>query len=231
MKIGFVIPVLNNFQGAIELVQSIKSPYENKIYIQDQWRNQLPLSAAWNNGIDQALRDECEYIFVLNDDVILGPNSAENLIKEFEHIDGVVLASCNNIHDELPDPLSLLTTYQEYQEGLVSDHPNYSCFMVRKDFFDKVGRFDENFNPAWWEDNDSHYRIKLLGYRAICTTASNCVHFGGVTTKLIGNPESGKSENYYRNKWGSTRRNGDEEFKTPYNDPNLTPKDWRPNYA
>ena len=35
-----------------------------------------------------------------------------------------------------------------------------------------------------------------------------------------------KSQQYYEKKWGSTNRNLIERYKNPYNDTNLTPKDW-----
>lgn len=229
MKVGLVVPVLNNFQGACELLASITTDYPWTPYVMPQWRAQVPLAAAWNNGIDQALEDDCEYVLVSNDDVMLAPYSIDALVAELERLrsEGVVLVSANNILGQLQSPHQILDYKEPEREPMVADHPNYSCFLIGRDFFDKVGRFDTNFNPAWWEDSDSHYRIHLLGFRAVCTTAAPSVHIGGVTTRLLPNVNSGISEAYFLKKWGSTKRDLNEVWKTPYNDPNLTPRDWR----
>jgi len=233
MRVGFVIPVLNNFKGAAELIGSIKTAYEPLIYIEEQWRNKKPLAAAWNDGFERAVADGCEYIFILNDDILFAPYSVDKAISEYERLetDKVVLISCSNILSELDDPYSILKLEADDKPVDVAEHPNYSCFMVKRDFFDKVGRFDENFVPAWCEDQDSHQRIILLGYKAIITTASPCIHFGRVSTKLVGNDDSSQSVSYFTKKWGSHNPNPPQAYPTPYNNPDLTPKDWIANYG
>ena len=43
---------------------------------------------------------------------------------------------------------------------------------------------------------------------------------------MSGNINVGKGQEYYKKKWGSNNRNLIEAYKNPYNDTNLTPKDW-----
>lgn len=233
MKIGIVVPVLNNFHGFAELVESAKSENQLIWYVQPQHRNQVPLSAAWNKGVRDAIADGCEYIAILNDDILLSPKSLDNMTECFD--DETVLVSANNIHGHLDNSYDILNyTEQTKENSTSSEHPNYSCFMVKKDFFDKVGTFDENFNPAWYEDNDSHKRIMLCGYKAITTTYASCVHYGSVTSLLLP-PEkrdSGTSQAYYIRKWGGlpyshpVPDDAKETFTHPYNDETLTAKDW-----
>lgn len=237
-KLGFVIPCLINFKGCVELIASIKTEYPFEIYLEEQWRANKPLAKAWNDGFDRAVAGGCEFVFILNDDILFDQNAVDNLVREMIRLDNnndrVVLVSSNNIIGELSDPYHVLAHTQEYAiPPNISDHPNYSCFMVRKDFMDKVGRFDENFVPAWFEDNDSHRRIELLGYRAICTTASSCVHFGGVSTAMISNPSSEKSRQYYVKKWGDLPEGhgGREIYEHPYNNPELSAKEWIAHYG
>jgi len=46
-KVGLVIPILNNFDQAVDLIYSAKTKEnELKVYIQPQYRYQLPLSQA-----------------------------------------------------------------------------------------------------------------------------------------------------------------------------------------
>lgn len=231
MTIGIVIPVLNNFEQAQNLVNSLDNR-GYKIYIQHQYKSQVSLAAAWNNGISQAITDKCDYIAILNDDILLAPNCLERMAFMFSELEpNVILVSANNIFSNFENPKDILQ-YSEPENDITNatDHPNYACFMVKRDFFDKHGKFDENFWPAWWEDNDSHYRIHLLGLRAICTTYASCIHYGGQTIKNDpGRAISGISEQYFEDKWGSKNRDMKEKFITPYNDPKLTPRDWHPN--
>jgi GT2 family glycosyltransferase len=234
MKIGLVIPILNNFRQAVDLIYSIKSDAEVKIFIQPQYRKQVSLAAAWNNGIQQSIDAGCEYIAIFNDDILLQPYGLDRFVEAFHYLpENVILVSANNIYGQLSDPTYIFeyggTAREEPFNAL--DHPNYSCFMVKKDFFERIGRFDENFYPAWWEDNDSHYRIHLLGLRAICTTYISCVHYGNQTLKNGYEASSKLSEDYFENKWGSKNRDMNEKFKIPYNNPELTPKDWFPGFA
>ena len=234
--VAIIIPVLNNFKGATEFIESIKSKLTYKIYIIDQFRHiDRPLAEAWNMGFDRAIADGCKYMFICNDDILFNPTSIDNAVKEYERLkdDKVVLVSLNNVFGEYVDKINeFLNWEQEYNAPEeVADHPNYSAFLVGTDFFDKVGRFDENFKPAWFEDNDSHRRIELLGYRAICTVTASCIHYGGMTTAMLP-PErksSERSSQYYVQKWGGLYNGA--TYPTPYNDPTLTPKDWRENYG
>lgn len=236
-RIGIVVPVLNNFRGFAELVESAKSSHELKWYIQPQHRAQVPLSAAWNKGFRDAVADKCDYVAIINDDIILSPDTLNNLAASFDVLPReTVLISANNIYGHLANPYDILTYQEQSLDDMTySESPNYSCFMVKKDFFDKVGSFDENFNPAWYEDNDSHKRILELGYKAAVTTYASCVHYGSVTSSLLP-PEkrdSSTSRNYYISKWGGlpyshpVDESQKETYHTPYNDPELSPKEWR----
>lgn len=236
LKVGIVVPVLNNFKGFTELVESAKSRHDLLWYVQPQHRAQVPLAAAWNKGFRDAVEDSCDYVAILNDDILLSPQTLDRMIVSFDRAGkDIVLVSANNLNGQLGSPYDIFNhVEQDLSDMTVSDHPNYSCFMVKWDFFDKVGSFDENFVPAWYEDNDSHRRIELLGYRAICTTYASCVHYGSVTSNQLPmeKRDSGVSQSYYVNKWGglpSSHPVSDElkeKFTTPFNNPDISPKEW-----
>lgn len=235
MKIGVVIPVLSNFTGFVDMVASIKTRHDYRIYVQPQYRAQIPLAAAWNRGSLDAFSDGCDFALVCNDDIMFSPDTIDMMVVEYKRLrksDNVIMVTPNNINGQLNSPYDILD-YKLPADTVLSfsNHPNFSCFLITNEYFKLVGTFDENFTPAWYEDNDSHRRATLLGLREITTTAAPMVHIGGVTTRQMANPDSGPSQAYYIRKWGGIPESHPfnltkEHFATPYNDPNMTPKQW-----
>lgn len=74
--VTLVIPVINNFEGLAELLNSVRYP----IYpiIIDNWRHNRGVSWAWNYGIDNAITDK---VIISNDDIIFHENTIERLIE------------------------------------------------------------------------------------------------------------------------------------------------------
>lgn len=234
-KIGIVVPVLNYFMGLPDLMISIKTKHEYQVFVQPQYIQQIPLAAAWNRGCDLAWANGCDYALVCNDDILFAPDCIDTMIEEYERLrpEGVIMVTPNNIFGQLGNSKYAILDYAAPgdQVGTVSEHPNFSCFLVTSEYFDLVGRFDEKFAPAWYEDNDSHRRATLLGLREICTTAANSVHLGGTTTRLMPNPDSGESQRHYIEKWGGMPITHPtdlpkEHYLTPYNDATKTVKEW-----
>ena len=234
MKVGLVSPILNNFDQAIDFIYSARTKEnELKIYIQPQYRFQKVVSSAWNNGVRQAVEDGCDYIIISNDDVIFAPYSIDHLVEvaNSSQEDEVVVYPRDVMpyyRDNEEDPFMITFSSPDDIFGVpFDDHQSYSCFMIKKDFFEKCGTFDENFDPTWWEDTDMKYRIHLLGLKNIESEVP-IVHLGSQSTKKLTIPlNSQKSGEYYVRKWGSANRNLSEVFTTPYNDNSLTPREWR----
>jgi len=228
MRIGLVIPILNNFDQAIDLVYSAKSKNELKIYIQPQYRYQVPLAAAWNRGIKEAISDGCEVIIVSNDDVIFAPTTVDELASAvLEMPQNCVIAYPKDVIDALDDPFDIVFDEGQTYNTVNPEDQSFSCFAIKQDFVDKCGTFDENFDPAWWEDTDMKYRVHLLGYKTIQTDIPY-VHLRHQTTKKLNQPlNSIKSGEYYVKKWGSAKKDLREAYANPYNDISLNPKDWR----
>ncbi|MDH3615898.1 MAG: flippase-like domain-containing protein [Gammaproteobacteria bacterium] len=53
------------------------------------------------------------------------------------------------------------------------------AFLVRRDVFDRVGFFDEHFNPYGWEDADFSLRASGHGYRIAYAPMAVVYHLGG----------------------------------------------------
>lgn len=86
--------------------------------------------------------------------------------------------------------------------------------------FEKVGYFDENFFPAYYEDTDYRYRAKLAGLETLTVEDTDIRHIGSASIKLTSQVAHSeffrRNQSYYLRKWGSER--GYEVFKTPFGD-------------
>ncbi|MCJ2562840.1 MAG: hypothetical protein LN417_01950, partial [Candidatus Thermoplasmatota archaeon] len=94
------------------------------------------------------------------------------------------------------------------------------CFLITQACHEKY-RFDENFVPAYHEDNDYHRRMILRGDgQQIFSVDVPFLHHGSVTinrTKKTAEewgPKFEKCRAYYVKKWGGL--SGEETFDKPF---------------
>lgn len=122
---------------------------------------QHSLAACWNNALAGLWRAGHSAALVINNDVELRPDCAR------------ILAGC-------PEPLVTGVSVDDPARlGLAGDrapgdlyaaarpHPDLSCFLIRKECTEKIGWFDEGFDPAYCEDLDYHIRMHRAGLRAV----------------------------------------------------------------
>jgi len=230
-KIGIVIPILNNFKGSVETIESVRTSHQWEPIVLPQWRRNRPLSAAWNIGISKALNErDCDYALVINDDILFAPHTIDNLVREYQNLpeDVLLLSACNvrsHVTETYGTPYGVFELPDPGVSGNFSECPDFSCFMVDNRLFPRVGQFDENFIPAYFEDNDMHTRINLLGFRAGATGSAQYYHAASQTQK----PDSfhqmfESNRDYYISKWGGMPHQ--ETYKTPFNRSDTSPKEW-----
>lgn len=99
------------------------------------------VSGSWNmlleniyNGVP-GFSEPCSYALILNDDIYLG--SQQSAVNKFIVENLITLATTTG---------------------------TWCAFILSKFIYRKVGAFDENFYPAYFEDNDYAWRLKLCGY-------------------------------------------------------------------
>lgn len=239
MKIAVVIAVyIENTDHLYFLkstLASLKSQHDLRVYIVENYVNPIIrtkldeveigttvvqnseniVSMAWNKGIVQALADGASYVLVPNADVILKSNCIDNL---------VAFAQAHPEHEMVTasEYVDLRTLEIENEDDGVADSPHFSCFLVRPSFIKNTGGFDENLKPAYREDQDLHYRMRLLGLSAVSIGKARFYHYGSRTIHTSNEPRvaemklgSGNTEAYYLRKWGGLA--GHEIFKTPFN--------------
>lgn len=180
-----------------------------------------------NFGVNDAFERGYDYAFVLNNDILLHPRSIVRLIERFEYGNehpekAVGMVTCLDVHGEMS--AEAFAQYNDADKEGCPDapHPCFSAFMVSKECWDTVGEFDEIFAPAYFEDNDYHHRMKLLGVEAIVYPPSVFYHFASKTSQEGGEPgrpvvthrSFDKNRMEYVRKWGGMP--GEEKYATPY---------------
>lgn len=103
-----------------------------------------------------------------------------------------------------------------------------SAFGVRASAIAKVGWFDENFIPSYFEDNDWDYRARLMGVH-IEKIAAMDYHYGSAVIRQsqVYARENARTfpmnQRYYVDKWGGGVDH--EVYTTPF-DKGGSPRDW-----
>jgi len=192
MKLYVVIPAINCLELTKGAIDSIQSPC--RVILIDnastdgipRWgenmhnseltygksltyvRNNSPLSVSgsWNQGIRMAFEDpECEYVMVINNDVILHPKTIPHL-QAFIDKTHYLMVTGDNIRDRMTIDtmlrMELPVPYTDFDCQEISDWraegPDFSCYMIRRETIRVIGWFDELFEGAYCEDQDYHAR-------------------------------------------------------------------------
>ena len=161
---------------------------KNSGYIFGSNKN-LGVAASWNHMLNYAFTNQFENVLVLNDDIYLGKTESEII----EFID-------NN-------RFSLATTTK-----------TWCAFILPRETFEKIGPFDENIFPAYFEDNDYAYRLKLEEIPHSCYEFLNpqiFINSGSIAKDSSLNANFEKNKNYFILKWGGEPN--EEKYLTPFN--------------
>jgi GT2 family glycosyltransferase len=149
----------------------------------------LGVSGSWNMLMDYADKVKGTHVLILNDDIYLG--------KSEEEVNTII---------RLWKPEFLCTEL------------NWCSFILSVETFKKVGNFDENFFPAYYEDNDYFRRMLLANVPIIMNPMLNPVIYRNSMT-IQKSPELNngfeKNRQYYISKWGGLPEQ--ETFATPFN--------------
>ena len=121
------------------------------------------VASAWNIGLEIAFEIRTmDYALVCNNDVVLRPDTYRVLKEQgLSFVSGIGRSDNTCLEGGLPHSGILLP-------GSWRPHPDFSCFLIRRPVWEKVGPFDEKYTPGFFEDNDYHVRMHRMGIRAGC---------------------------------------------------------------
>jgi hypothetical protein len=185
---------------------------------------------GWNCGIVEALKVHADFVLVIANDVTVDDGFLEELVT-FGMEASPKVAIWSGIARNLYKP-----TFGRKEEGIC----DFSAFMVRPQTIEKHGWFDENFKPAYFEDNDYHARVTLGGDTAGMIHDAHFHHVKSMTIQEDAeqahhvNAWHGKNRDYFAAKWGVTVPAGSEKdilrlyYPSPFNVPGRPLHWWAP---
>ena len=152
----------------------------------------LGVSKGWNQGMRLAAG---EYILILNNDIIVGPDWLENMVRlaESDPSIGLVGPRSNYIAGpqvvpEVPyrQEAEILPFIRKWQEEHALSAAEFGfikgfCHLIPRSVFEKVGFYDERFGKGNFEDDDYCVRVRYNGFRALFANDSFIHHYGSVS--------------------------------------------------
>lgn len=177
------------------------------------------VAGAWNEGIRRAFAKGADYAMVMANDARLREDTVVELLN---------FASGPHATD-----VSLWSACQEClaSGGKVhTDGADFSAFMLSPRTLAVHGYFDENFRPAYFEDNDYYARVILGGFRCRVVHQARFLHLGSQTIRHDAEMAHHVrhwfplNRDYFVRKWGNEPVNGESEvlskyYQTPFNVP------------
>ncbi len=145
------IPTLNRYDLLEPALKSYCRSFNTEIFVVDNGKQDLTfqhekidyfpmlhntgVAASWNFLCDHIFKRGYQNAIILNDDIFWGATHTE--VEAF------------------------LTRYS--QKHFITTPLDWCNFILPKSTYVRIGRFDEQFFPAYFEDNDYDYRLKLEG--------------------------------------------------------------------
>lgn len=194
----------------IKPLQDISSRYDTRLYLHMFNRG---LSRSWNDGIGESFADGNDFTLVINDDL--------------EFIDDGFNQFIQFIISAGPDFCLAALHGKEGENHEVSTkvvNQGYGCFAIGQHAIDRIGFFDENIVPAYYEDVDYVLRMKKSGLKPVVDERVLVIHERSNSLRNVDpgtqtNLRKCKSLNrdYIIKKWGIDAPEAGDGYDHPFN--------------
>ena len=188
---NYQIILIDNESNPKEL-KKIKNQFDKIITFPNQ--KNLGFTGANNVGIEYAIKNDFEYVMLINNDTEVEKNFINPLIElleknqNFGAAQPLILNYYNR--NKVWSAGGFLNKFFGYTyvikspEGIKKniDWITGCCFFLRTDVIKKIGLLDENFF-AYYEDVDWSIRIKNAGYDLAFVKSSVVYHHGSKSSK------------------------------------------------
>lgn len=198
--------------GTVEYLKEVEKEHKNFKLICNS--ENLGYSKGNNIGIKIALNKELgseyEYIGLLNNDILFTPGWLENTLKIFE-LDvqlGMVAprdAGRRKFFKKKITAENYLKNYKEYLSRFKEPfkymlEPLFSCVIIKREVIENIGLMDENFTPAFWEDQDYCLRALYAGYSLATSNVAFVYHNHSTTSSEISKEIFNRNKEYFYKK-------------------------------
>ena len=138
-----------------------------------------------------------KYLLFLNNDTMVTKKWLENMLKLFENIEkcGMVGAKLVYPDGKLQEAGSIIFSdgsawnfgkfdepeLPEYNYVREVDYCSGAAILIKKELFESIGMFSEEFAPAYYEDTDLSMKVRAAGYKVMYQPFSKIIHFEGVS--------------------------------------------------
>jgi len=217
--ISLVIPIHNQWRYTEQFLQSLRrhappEPWETILVdngSRDESREALTAypkikvirnesnrgcAQAWNQGWRAS---QGGWVGFLNNDIVLSDGWLEGLLYTASQHKLDIVGPVH-LEGELDYDLDALARDfgQRYKRKLFRGF-NACCFLVRREVFEAIGGFDEQYDKGKYEDSDFVLRVLKGGFRVGLSGAALIHHYGSRTVRAV--PEMAKAEEENRKRF------------------------------
>lgn len=181
----------------------------------------IGVAESWNRGIDFMHSTGSDWLLIVSATMRFGERGGLDILEQIEkhpyaHIINFARADVSEQNYAGADS-------PPYEDGVFYWH----CIAIRKEIFERVGYFDPNFYPIYFEDTDFDLRLnkayQINGselWRIIVPIDATSKGIGHAQKKTGIKSDSDKLIAYFATKWGrhpSAAQLG--EYEHPFNQP------------
>ena len=181
----------NSTDGTVEYLRKLKEKYGNvKVIFNEE-------NTGYSKGNNIGLREigDAEYICLLNNDVSFTPDWLDIVLDVFKKDEKIGMVSPRIQKGKKLTKENYLQKYKKYLAKFKGEFsynftPLFCCVIIKREVFDKVGYLDENFSPAWFEDEDYSLRVLYAGYKNALSNKSFVFHDHSTTSAKLPEKEA-----------------------------------------
>lgn len=166
----------------IGVVNRLEPRFKDKIlpyYDHVIYNDRNVLARAWNIGISYAIEQGFDYILLPNLDVISRRDTIDKLVKVAQEMpEAMIWAATSH-----PEQTTIHNCKPEKWYSFNYQRDSFSYYMIDKRLFKQIGKFDERYVPAYYEDWDMRDRVHASGNYMIRANHVRFYHFGAQTRR------------------------------------------------
>jgi GT2 family glycosyltransferase len=181
--------------GSVEMVKDL---FPNVTVIENS--ENLGAPGGRNVGLKAALQEQIDYLYTLDNDLIIEPSTIGELVRFMESHPEVGCTGSIIYYADRRDVIFNAGHYIDWSQNLVRsrgmnqrdkgqleecgevDYVGTGAMLTRSRVFQEIGFLDAGFIGYGYEDTDFGVRIRKRGYKVICYSRSKVWHrpFSGV---------------------------------------------------